>query len=136
MSLIEESPNREVRMANLALVGTHSTNGVAAIHSELLKKTVVPDFAEMFPDRFSNKTNGVTPRRWLLMANPGLADVISEEIGNAWTTNLEDLRKILPLKDDAGFHLAFRGAKQLAKTGFAEWLKKANGKIVDPEQHL
>ena len=74
MSLIEESPVRQVRMANLAIVGTHSTNGVAAIHSELLRTTTVADFAAMFPERFSNKTNGVTPRRWLLLANPDLAD--------------------------------------------------------------
>ena len=82
MSLIEEAPARKVRMANLAIVGTHSTNGVAAIHSELLRTTTVPDFAAMFPDRFNNKTNGVTPRRWLLLANPDLAKLLTEAVGD------------------------------------------------------
>jgi starch phosphorylase len=132
MSLIEESPNREVRMANLALVGTHSTNGVAQIHSDLVRTQLVPDFAEMFPNRFSNKTNGVTPRRWLLSANPALADVITEAIGNGWITNLAELRKIVPLKDDAGFHAAFRQAKQTAKAAFADWLKEETGQVIDP----
>ena len=132
MSLIEESPNRAVRMANLALVGTHSTNGVAQIHSELVQTRLVPDFAQMFPDRFSNKTNGVTPRRWLLLANPALAEVITEAIGDGWITNLTELRKMVPLKDDAGFHSAFRQAKQTAKPAFAGWLKEETGQVVDP----
>ena len=102
MSLIEEEPARKVRMAHLAIVGTHSTNGVAEIHSELLKTTVVPDFAELFPERFSNKTNGVTPRRWLLLANPPLARLITEAIGDGWITDLAQLRKLLPLAEDAG----------------------------------
>src|SRR5260370_39088180 len=84
MSLIEEGPKRQVRMAHLAIVGTHSTNGVAKIHSDLVRKTVVPDFAEMFPERFGNKTNGVTPRRWLLLANPSLADLITQSLGDGW----------------------------------------------------
>src|SRR5207248_2306587 len=95
MSLIEEGPTRKVRMANLAIVGTHSTNGVAAIHSDLLKKTVVPDFAEMFPERFNNKTNGVTPRRWLLMANPFLSRLITNAIGDAWVTDMAQLKKLV-----------------------------------------
>ena len=82
MSLIEEGPQRNVRMANLAIVGSHSTNGVAAIHSEFLRATTVKDLAEMFPERFNNKTNGVTPRRWLLLANPPLAATITEAIGD------------------------------------------------------
>src|SRR5262249_53928352 len=86
MSLIEEGPVRKVRMAHLAIVGTHSTNGVAEIHSGLLKTAVVPDFADMFPERFNNKTNGVTPRRWLLLCNPGLARLITEAIGDGWVT--------------------------------------------------
>ncbi len=81
-SLIEEGPAKNVRMANLAIVGSHSTNGVAAIHSELLRTVTVKDLAELYPERFSNKTNGVTPRRWLLLANPALADVISAAIGD------------------------------------------------------
>ena len=90
MSLIEEGPVRQVRMANLAIVGTHSTNGVAAIHSELLRTRTVADFAAMFPERFSNKTNGVTPRRWLLLANPDLATLLTDAVGDGWVTDLGD----------------------------------------------
>src|SRR5262245_60220960 len=93
VSLIEEGDHRKVRMANLAIVGTHSTNGVAAIHSELLRKTTVKDLAELFPERFSNKTNGVTPRRWLLLANPALAATITEAIGDSWIADLGQLAK-------------------------------------------
>ena len=96
MSLIEEAPARQVRMANLAIVGTHSTNGVAAIHSELLRTTTVADFAEMFPERFNNKTNGVTPRRWLLLANPDLAELITEAVGDGWVTDLGQLQADRP----------------------------------------
>ena len=88
VSLVEEGAERKIRMANLAIVGSHSTNGVAAIHSELLRKTTVKDLAEVFPERFSNKTNGVTPRRWLLLANPPLARTISSAIGEDWITDL------------------------------------------------
>ena len=88
MSLIEEGPERKIRMANLAIVGSHSTNGVAAIHSDLLRTVTVKDLAEMFPERFNNKTNGVTPRRWLLLANPALAGCITEAIGDGWITDL------------------------------------------------
>ena len=90
-------------MAHLAIVGSHSTNGVAALHSELLKQRVVPDFAAMFPERFNNKTNGVTPRRWLLLANPSLAAVITEAIGDGWITDLAQLEKLKPLADDSAF---------------------------------
>src|SRR5262245_168605 len=104
VSLIEEGAGgRKVRMANLAIVGSHSTNGVAAIHSELLRKMTVKDLAEMFPERFNNKTNGVTPRRWLLLSNPALSRVISEAIGNDWITNLGRLSQVRPLADDNGF---------------------------------
>ncbi len=103
MSLIEEAPEKRVRMANLAIVGTHSTNGVAEIHSRLLRTTVVSDFAELFPDRFNNKTNGVTPRRWLLLANPDLARLITEAIGDGWVTDLAQLDGVLPLADDSAF---------------------------------
>ena len=93
VSLIEEGPPKQVRMANLAIVGSHSTNGVAAIHSELLRTMTVKDLAEVFPDRFSNKTNGVTPRRWLLLANPPLAQTITEAIGDGWITDLSQLEQ-------------------------------------------
>ena len=133
MSLIEERPVKQVRMANLAIVGTHSTNGVAAIHSELLRTTVVKDFADMFPERFNNKTNGVTPRRWLLLANPDLAGLITEAIGDGWVTDLTRLRGLVPLADDAAFVAKFRQAKRAAKVRFADWLHAMSGQVVDPE---
>ena len=92
MSLVEEGAERKIRMANLAIVGSHSTNGVAAIHSGLLRTMTVKDLAEMFPERFNNKTNGVTPRRWLLLANPALASTITDAIGDGWVTDLGELR--------------------------------------------
>ena len=100
VSLIADGPEKRVRMANLAIVGTHSTNGVAEIHSRLLRTTVVSDLAEIFPERFNNKTNGVTPRRWLLLANPDLSRLITDAIGDGWVTDLAQLKKIVPLADD------------------------------------
>ena len=133
VNLIEEGPDRKVRMANLAIVGTHSTNGVAAIHSELLRKKTVPDFAELFPERFTNKTNGVTPRRWLLLANPGLAKLLTEAIGKGWETNLTLLRKIEPLAMEVGFRDKFLAAKRGAKTRFVDWIKTTAGISLDPD---
>ncbi len=127
VSLIEEGAERKVRMAHLAIVGTHSTNGVAAIHTRLLKSRVVPDFAALFPDRFNNKTNGVTPRRWLLLANPALARTITEAIGADWITDLGQLRGLAQLAGDGGFRDAFLKAKCEAKSQFAAWLKSATG---------
>jgi glycogen phosphorylase len=124
---------RKVRMANLAIVGTHSTNGVAQIHSELVRTRLVPDFAEMFPERFNNKTNGVTPRRWLRLANPALAEIITEAIGDSWITDLDQLEKLKPLAEDASFQTAFKRAKRKAKERFAAWLKKTTGEVVDPD---
>jgi starch phosphorylase len=132
MSLIEETPARQVRMANLAIVGSHSTNGVARIHSDLLRTRVVTDFADMFPDRFNNKTNGVTPRRWLLHANPELSRLITEAIGDGWVGDLSQLRRLLPLADDSAFRTGFYRAKQAAKERFAGWLKATTGQAVDP----
>jgi glycogen phosphorylase len=132
-SVVEELPSRQIRMANLAVVGTHSTNGVSAIHSDLVKKQLMPEFAEMFPDRFNNKTNGVTPRRWLLLANPPLASLITEAIGDGWVSDLTQLRRIVPLADDSAFRARFRQAKQTAKKRFAGWLKSATGQIIDPD---
>jgi len=133
LSLIEEGPEDKVRMANLAIVGSHSTNGVAAIHSELLRKTTVRDLAEMFPERFNNKTNGVTPRRWLLLANPPLAGTISDAIGDGWVTDLSQLTKLKSLADDKAFRDAFRKATRETKSRFADWLKSASGQTVDPQ---
>jgi glycogen phosphorylase len=133
MSLIEENAVRQVRMAHIAIVGSHSTNGVSGIHSELLQTTTVPDFAEMFPERFNNKTNGVTPRRWLLLANPELSSTIAEVIGHRWTTNLDELRQLEPLAADSAFREAVRVAKQAAKVRFSNWLRSNSGVIVDAE---
>jgi starch phosphorylase len=133
VSLIEEGPEKKVRMAHLAIVGSHSTNGVAEIHSRLLKATVVKDLAELFPERFNNKTNGVTPRRWLRLANPGLAALLSDAIGEAWVTDLTQLERIVTLADDAAFRERFGAAKRAAKTRFVDWLRKAAGRAVDPD---
>ncbi|HSE91932.1 MAG TPA: glycogen/starch/alpha-glucan phosphorylase [Methylomirabilota bacterium] len=133
VSLVEEGRERKIRMANLAIVGSHSTNGVAAIHSGLLRTVTVKDLAEMFPERFGNKTNGVTPRRWLLLANPALAGTITAAIGDGWITDLGQLRRLTPLAGDAGFLDAFRKAKREAKSQFADWLKSTAGLTVDPE---
>jgi glycogen phosphorylase len=133
MSLVEEGPERKIRMANLAIVGSHSTNGVAEIHSRLLRTMTVKDLAEMFPERFNNKTNGVTPRRWLLLANPALAAAITEAIGDGWVTDLGQLRTLKPLADDKAFHEAFRKAARESKSEFADWLKTSTGQTVDPD---
>jgi starch phosphorylase len=133
VSLIEEGPEDKVRMANLAIVGSHSTNGVAAIHSELLRTMTVKDLAEMFPERFNNKTNGVTPRRWLMLANPGLSGAISKAIGNAWVTDLDQLKKLRPLENDGAFVDAVRRAKRDAKSRFADWLKSTGSEVIDPD---
>ncbi len=133
VSLVEEGPQRRIRMANLAIVGSHSTNGVAAIHSELLRTRTVKDLAEMFPERFSNKTNGVTPRRWLLQTNPALARTITEAIGDGWITNLSELRNLKPLAADHGFRDAFLKAQRETKRRFADWLRQSAGQTVDPD---
>jgi len=133
ISLVEEGPSRKIRMANLAIVGSHSTNGVAAVHSKLLRTTTVKDLAEMFPDRFSNKTNGVTPRRWLLEANPELSRAITEAIGDKWITDLGQLSRLKVLSGDAGLQKTFHAAKRAAKVRFANWLKATTGQVVDPD---
>ena len=133
MSLIEEGAQRKVRMANLAIVGSHSTNGVAAIHSQLLRTSTVRDLAEIFPERFNNKTNGVTPRRWLLIANPGLSTTISDAIGDDWVTDLSQLKKLKSLADDRALQSTFLRSKREAKSQFANWLKLTAGQTVDPD---
>jgi starch phosphorylase len=132
-SLIEEGPFRRVRMANLAIVGSHSTNGVAAIHSGLLRTITVKDLAEVFPQRFNNKTNGVTPRRWLLLANAPLARTITDAIGDHWVSDLNELRKLKPMADSSNFQEAFHDSKREAKVKFADWLKASTGQLVDPD---
>jgi len=133
VSLIEEGKQRRVRMANLAIVGSHSTNGVAAVHSKLLRATTVKDLAEMFPERFSNKTNGVTPRRWLLEANPALAEAITQVIGENWITDLARLSELKPFAEDPGACELFLKSKREAKVRFANWLRSVSGQTVDPD---
>jgi starch phosphorylase len=133
MALIERRGSRRVRMAHLAMLGCHSVNGVSELHSQLLRDRVVSDFAELYPDRFNNKTNGINPRRWLLQANPALAQVITEAIGDAWITDLHQLEQLRPLAEDASFQTAFRQAKSEAKTRLADWLKNETGQSVNPD---
>jgi starch phosphorylase len=133
VSLVEEGAQRKIRMANLAIAGSHSTNGVAAIHSGLLRTKTVRDLAEIFPERFNNKTNGVTPRRWLLLSNPALSRSITEAIGNGWITDLCQLKKLKALADDSSFRQACRKAKRDAKVQFADWLKRSSRQMVDPD---
>ena len=122
ISLVEEGPWRKIRMANLAVVGSHSTNGVAKLHSELLRTTTLKDLAEIFPERFNNKTNGVTPRRWLFVANPPLSQVITNAIGDGWIKNLDEISKLKKYSEDAGFRDSFLKAKREAKSQFSNWL--------------
>jgi starch phosphorylase len=131
VSLIGEGASKQVRMAHLAIVGAHSTNGVARIHTDLLKRTVVPELAALFPQRFNNKTNGVTQRRFLRLANPALAEVITGAIGDRWIADLNELARLAPLAGDAGFRAQVRKAKQDAKARFASWLTASTGKVVD-----
>ncbi|HME35735.1 MAG TPA: glycogen/starch/alpha-glucan phosphorylase [Candidatus Sulfotelmatobacter sp.] len=133
VSLVEEDNPRQIRMANLAIVGSHSTNGVAAIHSKLLRTMTVKDLAEMFPERFSNKTNGVTPRRWLLEANPALAGAITQVIGDQWITDLSQLKELKPFAQDPIARELFLKSKREAKVRFANWLKSTSGESVDPD---
>jgi len=132
VSLIQEGLEKRVRMANLAIVGSHSTNGVAEIHSRLLRATVVRELAEFLPERFNNKTNGVTPRRWLLLANPDLSGLITEAVGDGWVTDLDRLRKLVPLAEDPAFRDGFRRTHRAAKARFVVWLKSTTGQTVDP----
>lgn len=132
MSLIEEGPQRNIRMAHLATVGSHSVNGVAALHTELVKADLLKDFAELFPERFNNKTNGVTPRRWMLSCNPALATLITQHIGDHWVINLDDLSKLAPLASDAGFRDKLGRVKAQNKATFAEYIQRTMEVRIDP----
>ncbi len=132
MSLIEEGKEKRIRMAHLAIVGSHSVNGVAKLHTKLLKEREFAEFDRMFPDRFNNKTNGITPRRWLLTANPALSALITEHIGGAWTKDLAELEKIEPLADDPSFQDEFNRVKQENKDHLANTATKLTGFQVDP----
>ncbi len=133
LSLIQEGPVQSVRMAHLAIVGSHSVNGVAALHTGLIRSRLVPDFAELWPEKFSNKTNGVTPRRWLLACNPGLAAAITKRIGDGWVSDLEQLRKLEKHADDSEFQDEFRAVKRANKQRLADWIQERLGVKVSPD---
>jgi len=133
MSIIEEVGERFIRMANLAVVGSCSVNGVAELHTELLKQEVLKDFAELWPEKFNNKTNGITPRRWLLNANPVLAGLITESIGKEWITDLDQLKRLEPLADDPVFRGRFRAAKRHNKKLLAQVIAHETGIVVSPD---
>ncbi len=133
LSIIEEHWERKVRMAHLAIIGSHSVNGVAAIHSEILKNELFRDFYELYPERFNNKTNGITQRRWLKKANPMLANLIDRQLGTSWTTNLYELRLLQPLANDPPFLKAWQEVKRQNKKQLAAYIHKHNCIEVDIE---
>jgi starch phosphorylase len=132
MSLIDENGAKRIRMAHLATVGSHAVNGVAALHSKLLEQTVLRDFAELWPERFHNITNGVTPRRFLMLSNPGLADLLDETLDEGWATDLKRLRNLDEHADDIAFQERWRRVKQANKEVLATQIKRATGIVVDP----
>ena len=132
LSLIEEGDNQMVRMANLAVIGSHSVNGVAALHTQLLKSDLFPEFDELYPGKFNNKTNGITPRRWLLSCNPRLAELISSRIGRGWERNLDELHALEPLAKDPEFQRQFMEVKHANKVELAGIIKEECGVTVDP----
>jgi len=133
MSIIEEGADKKVRMAHLAIVGSHSVNGVSALHSELIKDDLVPDFYQFSPEKFNNKTNGVTPRRWLLKANPGLASLITGAIGDGWITDLDALRSLEPYAEDAGFQAEFTRIKSTNKASLAAFVQETQGLTLNTD---
>ncbi|MBW7907560.1 MAG: glycogen/starch/alpha-glucan phosphorylase [Kiritimatiellae bacterium] len=133
MSLVEEGENRQVRMANLAIVGSHKINGVSALHSELLKEFTVRDFAEMWPERFNNKTNGITHRRWLLVCNPGLSNLITSKIGDGWIKDFDQLKKLEPFAEDRAFRTEFMKVKRQNKERLANIIQDLVGEWIDPD---
>ena len=133
MSLIGEDGGKNVRMAHLATVGSHAINGVAALHSELLKESVLKDFYELWPERFSNKTNGVTPRRFLALANPGLRELLDRTIGEGWLKDLDRLRGLEPFVDDASFRAQWRDIKRSNKARLAKYVRTATDIELNPD---
>jgi starch phosphorylase len=127
LSIIEEGDTPMVRMAYLAIVGSYSVNGVAELHSQLLKEGLFRDFFELWPDKFNNKTNGVTQRRWLALCNPGLSGLISEHVGDSWMTRLDELRKLAPYADDAAFRQRWRNIKLANKQRLADMVERDCG---------
>ena len=133
LSLIDESGEKYVRMANLACVGSYAINGVAALHSELVKSTILKDFYELWPEKFSNKTNGVTPRRWMVLSNPRLTQLITEKIGDNWIKNLDELKKLEAFVDDSAFRQKWWEIKQAIKQDLAAYTQNKVGITVNPE---
>ncbi len=133
VSLIDERGERYVRMANLACVGSHAINGVAQLHSELLQQTVLRDFYELFPEKFTNVTNGVTPRRWIVLSNPRLTQLITQKIGDGWIKNLDDLRRLETCLEDGEFRHQWRQVKLQVKQDLATHIQKRTGVVVNPE---
>ena len=132
MAIVENGPDPMVRMAHLAIVGSYSVNGVAALHSELLKQGLFHDFHELYPKLLNNKTNGVTQRRWLKSCNPGLSDLISEKIGDDWVTNLDELSKLVPLAKDSAFQKDWQTVKTNNKQKIADLVLRSCGIELDP----
>ncbi len=135
-SLIEEGDEQRVRMAHLGVVGSHSVNGVSALHTEILKERVLRDLFDLYPDRFNNKTNGITPRRWLKKANAPLADLITDAIGDEWVTDLDHLQRLAPLADDPEFRARWREVKRKNKDRLADYVEKTQGAVFDPDALL
>lgn len=133
MSLIDENGDRYVRMANLATAGSHAINGVAALHSELVKQTILRDFYEFSPEKFSNKTNGVTPRRWLVLSNPRLSDLMTRKIGDGWIKSLDDLKQIQGYAEDGEFRREWRQIKHDVKSDLATYMQQRTGIHVNPD---
>ncbi|MDX8379040.1 MAG: glycogen/starch/alpha-glucan phosphorylase [Gallionella sp.] len=133
LSLIDENGGRRVRMSHLAIVGSHTVNGVAALHTELMKRTIFADFERVTPGKIVNMTNGITPRRWLNQANPGLASLISEHIGHEWVTDLDQLSKLRAFADDRTFQDQFRDVKQINKGRLADMIRTQLGIAVNPD---
>jgi len=132
LSIIEESGEKSVNMASLAIVGSHAVNGVARIHSELIKKYLFKDFFELWPEKFQNKTNGITPRRWLLLCNPGLSDLIADKIGDSWPYNLDELAKLKAFADDAKFQREVMQIKAQNKLKLSQYLEEQTSVRVNP----
>ncbi len=133
MSLVEEGAEKKIRMAHLAVVGSHSVNGVAALHTDLLRRDVLTDFASMNPERFNNKTNGVTPRRWLAWCNPRLSKLITSRIGDGWVTDLDQLTKLEPHAEDPEFRKAFREVKRANKEDLAQHIRDLRWVQLNPD---
>ena len=131
MSIVEEEGGKRINMAHLAIVGSHAVNGVARLHSDLIKATLFKNFYEYFPEKFQNKTNGITPRRWLFLCNPNLSDLITDKIGDRWVVHLDELQKLKPLADDEKFQREIIKVKQTNKEKLASYLEEKTGVKVN-----